>query len=149
MNTSNETLITTLATLERTGRFRLLRRFKQHGSYSVYDHSLNVARASLSIAERLHLKLDYGALARGALLHDYFLYDWHTPDPTRKKHAFFHPRVAWDNASKDYSLGRTEEDIIRRHMFPIVPIPPRTVEGWIVCIMDTVCAAKETILRRG
>ncbi len=143
-----ETLLATLSALERTGRFNLLKRFRQHGNCTVYDHSVSVAKASLDIAEKLHLKVDCEALARGALLHDYFLYDWHKPDPTRPKHAFFHPRVAWENASRDYDLGRKEEDIIRRHMFPVVPIPPRTAEGWIVCLADTYCALKETIFRK-
>ena len=131
--------------LERKGRFAQLKRFRQHGDFTVYDHSLNVATASLRLAGRLGLKLDREALVRGALLHDYFLYDWHDPDPDRPMHAFYHPRAAWENASRDYALGPTEEDIIRHHMFPVVPIPPRTAEGWIVCVMDTVCAVKETL----
>lgn len=138
-------LFGTVRDLERRGRFSQLKRFRQHGEWSVYDHSLNVARLSLRVAGRIPLKLDREALVRGALLHDYFLYDWHRPDPKRPKHAFFHPRTAWENASRDYALGATEEDIIRHHMFPVVPIPPRTVEGWIVCVADTLCALGETI----
>lgn len=137
----------TLSELERTGRYRQLKRYRQHGSCTVYDHSVNVAEASLRIADGLRLKLDRAALVRGALLHDYFLYDWHEPDPARPKHAFYHPRAAWENASGDYALGRIEEDVIRHHMFPVVPIPPRTPEGWIVCVADTVCALKETVFR--
>ena len=136
------------AQLERGGRLGQLRGFMQHGKTTVYAHSLNVAEVSLRLAKRLPFRVDREALVRGALLHDYFLYDWHQPDPNRPNHAFFHPRMAWENASRDYELGATEEDIIRHHMFPVVPLPPRTAEGWIVCVADTLCAVGETV-RRG
>lgn len=53
----------------------------QHGSVSVFEHSVCVALVCLWLVHRLHLKVNQRALVRGALLHDYFLYDWHTPDP--------------------------------------------------------------------
>jgi len=53
--------------------------------------------------------------------------------------------MAWENARRDYDLGPTEEDIIRHHMFPVVPIPPRTAEGWIVTAADKACALTETL----
>ena len=84
-------------------------------------------------------------MIKAALLHDYFLYDWHEPDPNRPNHAFHHARMAWENARRDYDLGPTEEDIIRHHMFPVVPLPPRTVEGWIVNAADKACALTETL----
>ena len=149
MSTEDEKRIAKIAAeLERTGRLALLRGFMQHGRCSVYQHSLNVAATAMRMARRFPKRLDRDAMIRGALLHDYFLYDWHRPDPSRPRHAFFHPRVAWENASRDYRLGPTEEDVIRRHMFPVVPIPPRTAEGWIVCVADTWCALRETIWGR-
>lgn len=131
--------------LERTGRFVEQKRFVQHGRFSVYDHCLYVARTALRLAARWPFALDREALVRGALLHDYFLYDWHVPDPHRPKHAFFHPRVALEKARQDYAIGRTEADIILHHMFPLVPVPPATPEGWIVCLADTWCAVRETL----
>ena len=148
MNTgmNSEALVReTVAALERTGRFRELRDYAQHGGVSVYDHSVRVARAALNLARKLPLRFDCSSLVRGALLHDYFLYDWHTPDARRPNHALFHARVAWENAERDYGLNRIEADIVRRHMFPLVPIPPRTREGWIVCWADTCCALRETV----
>lgn len=148
MNTdmNSETLINqTVEALERTGGYGRLRQYIQHGDISVYDHCVSVARTALSMARRLPLRLDAAALVRGALLHDYFLYDWHTRDRQRPNHALYHARIAWMNAQRDYGLNRTEADIIRRHMFPLVPIPPRTLEGWIVCLADTHCALRETV----
>lgn len=130
--------------MEGTGRFGQLKQYTQHGDVSVYDHSVNVALGALGIMRRLHLKLDARSLVRGALLHDYFLYDWHVPDPNRPLHGFAHPRIALENARRDYPLNRVEMDIIRRHMFPLTPVPPATAEGWVVCLADTLCAAAET-----
>ncbi|MFR7670499.1 MAG: hypothetical protein ACLU0O_07265 [Collinsella sp.] len=66
------------------GPLDLTHEFIQHGDVTVYAHVTSVARASLSFAERLGragISVDRASLLRGALLHDYFLYDWH--DPTR------------------------------------------------------------------
>ena len=83
------------------------------------------------------------ALSRGALLHDYFLYDWHVRDPLRKKHAFFHPSAALENARRVFELSEVECDIIRKHMFPLTPVPPRYREGWLVVLADKVCSVYE------
>lgn len=64
--------------LERDGRLGLTRGFIQHGAVSVYEHVRSVARASSAIAsalERAGVRVDRTSLIRGALLHDYFLYD--------------------------------------------------------------------------
>ena len=53
------------------------KRFFQHGTVTVYDHSVGVALMCLQLAALLRLRTDTRSLVRGALLHDYFLYDWH------------------------------------------------------------------------
>lgn len=53
------------------------RHFTQHRGTSVYEHSIGVAYTSYFIASHLPFRFDEQALIRGALLHDYFLYDWH------------------------------------------------------------------------
>lgn len=65
----------TIAVLERDGRFHMEKQFFQHGTTTVFDHSVKVAYTSVRLAKFLHLKTDKHALIRGALLHDYFLYD--------------------------------------------------------------------------
>ena len=64
----------------RSKNFRSTRSHVQHGNMTVSDHSMNVAKYSLAISEKLHIPCEKKDLIRGALLHDYFLYDWHTPD---------------------------------------------------------------------
>lgn len=121
----------------------------QHGTTSVFAHVLSVAKHSLMIAHFLEtkfgVKIDYDSLVRGALLHDYFLYDWHDKTvPGVKIHGFTHPRAAMENAIRDFELNTKEQDIIRKHMFPLTLVPPRTRESAIVCIADKWCAIFET-----
>lgn len=120
------------------------RSYIQHGTVSVLRHCIAVAICSCKIADTLHLQIDRQALIRGALLHDYFLYDWHIPDSERGLHGFTHPFTALENAKRDYKLTTREENIIVRHMFPLVPIPPTYKEAWIVCLADKICASQET-----
>ena len=82
---------------------------------------------------------------RGALLHDYFLYDWHQKDSSHRLHGFRHPKTALGNAQRDYHLNWKEKNIIARHMFPLIPVPPQCREAWIVCLADKWCALGETV----
>ncbi len=116
----------------------------QHGTFSVYDHSLFVTKMCLHIASGLRIKVNTRALVRGALLHDYFLYDWHIPSKVKNTHGFTHPGAALRNAKKDFQLGIIECNMIHRHMFPLTPIPPKYRESVILCIADKVCAGYET-----
>lgn len=88
------------------------------------------------------------SLLRGALLHDYFLYDWHDPDPSHRLHGFRHPFFALARAEEDFELTPRERNIIVRHMFPLVPVPPTCREAWIVCLADKWCALCETVAGR-
>lgn len=137
----------TLKELNRQGRLQEEKLAKQHGSTSVYQHSINVAYLSLWLAGRLPLRTDRRALVRGALLHDYFLYDWHKKDDGHRWHGFRHGKTAARNAKRDYRLNRLEEYIIARHMFPLTVLPPKSKEGWMVCLADKWCAAEETVRR--
>lgn len=125
-----------------------MKQFTQHGTTSVFNHCVAVAKFSLLIAQflekTLRIKVDRRSLVRGALLHDYFLYDWHDPVPAHKIHGFTHPGIAWRNASRDFDMNRIEENIIRRHMYPLTPIPPTKRESIIVCLADKWCAICET-----
>ena len=60
--------------------FRSTREYIQHGNMSVQEHCINVAKVSLYIRDKLNINCNTRDLIRGALLHDYFLYDWHKSD---------------------------------------------------------------------
>lgn len=51
--------------------------FVQHGRTSTYEHCMNVVKLSFWINKHLHLSANERALLTGALLHDFYLYDWH------------------------------------------------------------------------
>lgn len=121
------------------------KQYIQHGSVSVFEHCISVACLCIYIASRLHIKINERALVRGALLHDYFLYDWHVSDPSHRLHGFKHAKFALNNASRDFDLNHIERDIIKKHMFPLNIAPPKYKESIIVCIADKICATCETL----
>lgn len=132
--------------------FRKTEQYMQHGSISVKRHCLSVAECSIMIEDRLKclgFRCQEREMVRGALLHDYFLYDWHDKYSHEKLHGFHHPHVALVNASREYQLSARERDIIEKHMWPLTMRPPRCREAWIVTTADKYCSLKETLFCRG
>ena len=126
-----------------------MKNFTQHGSTTVFEHCVSVAKFSLLMAyyleKNLKIKVDRDSLVRAALLHDYFLYDWHDKTvPGHNIHGFTHPRTACINADRDFGLNEVEKDIISKHMFPLTFMPPRYRESVIVTLADKWCALCET-----
>ena len=76
----------------------------QHGQISVYEHSYMVAVLCVELAIMCRIRADMRALVRGALLHDYFLYDWHEKDKSHRLHGFIHAERALKNAESDFRL---------------------------------------------
>lgn len=79
--------------LSKNGKLQETKLFTQHGNYSVYKHCVNVTEM-----------IDETSLIEGALLHDYFLYDWHEADNWHRLHGFTHPYIALAMAERDYAL---------------------------------------------
>lgn len=124
-------------------KYQKLKEFNHHWEFSIFDHCVNVAYYSYKIAK--FLKLDYVSTVRGAMLHDFFLYNWKTHKPKEGVHGKVHPIIAYKNASEKFKLNEKEKDIILKHMFPVTSKPPKYIESWIVCIIDTLCATKEIL----
>lgn len=116
--------------------------FIQHGTVSCLTHCRHVSYLSF-VACRL-FGLDAPAAARGGLLHDYFLYDWHTSAPCRW-HGFRHPGLALKNARRDFVLTGVEEEIIARHMWPLTITPPQHAAAFMVSIADKICTTAEVL----
>ena len=115
-------------------RFLKEKEFMQHGTTSVYEHSIYVATTCMKIVNKFNLKVNEDSLVKGALLHDYFLYDWHVSDKSHRLHA-----------KRDFGLNKIEENMILSHMFPMGPKIPKHKESWILTIADKYCATRETI----
>ena len=122
-----------------------LRTFEHHGVISRYEHCLSVAYISLRIADRWHIRVDRQSMVRGALLHDYFMYNWDEPGNVRLLHGFTHAGEALRNAKKEFELNAVECDVIKKHMFPLNIALPRYRETAIVSLADKISAVIETL----
>ncbi len=123
----------------------LCKNYRQHGSISVFDHSIRVANLCILMAYYLPFKVNMKCLVRGALLHDYFLYDWHVKDASHKWHGFHHAQKACLNAIRDFDLDEIEKDMIKKHMFPLNIHPPKYKESIILCLADKFSTINESI----
>lgn len=117
-----------------------------HGSSTVLRHSVKVVRMSLRIAERFNIKVDKQDLIQGALLHDYYIFDWRDNRCSLITHMLIHAKVAAHNAKRDYHVNKKVYNIIMSHMFPLnITVIPMSKEAWIVCIADKIVALQEQI----
>ncbi len=116
----------------------------QHGSTSVYEHSVFVAYYAVYYALKHGWKVDLQSLVRACLLHDYFQYDWHVKgDGSHRLHGFHHARRALNNARKDYDLNWKEENAIDAHMFPLNLRFPLCKEALLTTMADKATAYME------
>ena len=92
--------------LKEDSRIQKMSQYIQHGKVSTYDHCCRVADLSSRINRRLRLHADEETLLKGAMLHDYYLYDWHEKDGgTHRLHGFRHPEKAARNADRDFGIA--------------------------------------------
>ena len=121
-----------------------MKNFSQHGKMNCLEHSINVSYCSYLICKRF--RLDYNSAARGGLLHDLFLYDWHTTKLERGLHGFTHPHAALKNANLYFQLNDMEKDIIVKHMWPLTIKLPKYKESFVIVLMDKYCTLIETLI---
>ncbi|MDO5132845.1 MAG: HD domain-containing protein [Eubacteriales bacterium] len=131
-------------------RVQQMRSFTAHGKVNTFDHCCSVASLSSRINRALKLHADEETLLKGAMLHDYYLYDWHEEDDgSHKWHGFKHARTAARNAKRDFAIDDKTEQVILSHMWPLnVSRIPRSREAWIVCVADKCVSLKETLFHR-
>ena len=124
--------------------FGKMKKYRHHVNGSLYDHSIKVAYLCFKHHKRFGLQTDIAEFVRGAILHDFYLYDLHDETVTHKLHWFRHPETALQNAVKRYPvLTPMQKDMIKHHMFPLTPIPPTTSAGWLVCLYDKAAAISD------
>ena len=115
--------------------------WRHHGPVTCLDHSLFVAYWTYRAAR--FLRLDIRAATRGALLHDLYLYDPGDKSAHPGNQCLDHPRAAARNAAGLTDLSQKEQNIILSHMWPLGGALPRSLEAWLVDLVDTVCASLE------
>lgn len=135
-----------LSSLLKHPKVQSMKQFIQHGNVSTYEHCLNVAIVSYTFSKKLPLHFNVDEMLRGAILHDFFLYDWHGKRIGKQGvHCFVHPNIALHNANQYFTLSNKEKNIVKSHMFPATPFKiPLYKEAVVVCIADKVCAFAET-----
>lgn len=123
--------------------FQSMDNYIQHGNTTCKTHCIQVSYMSFKICRARGW--DYRSAARAGLLHDLFLYDWHTHARETGKHfhGYTHPRTAMNNAVKYFSVSEMEKNLILRHMWPLTPVPPKYIEGYTVLYADKFCGLAE------
>lgn len=128
-----------------------MREHRHHAQVSTLEHSERVTAGAAKLARKLHIKrLDWNAMLKGALLHDFYLYDWHKEDNGEHKwHGYHHADKAKENAVSEFGIGKKEQDIIHTHMWPLnITRVPKSKEAWIVCLADKYVSFKESLFGR-
>ncbi|MBQ6478012.1 MAG: HD domain-containing protein [Erysipelotrichaceae bacterium] len=122
-----------------------------HGKISVLEHSINVAKTAYLLDQRFHIGSDRKDLIVSALLHDFYLYDWHDARLNVnifQMHGYTHPGKACENAMRIFGINEVQQEAIRCHMWPLtLRSVPKHKESVLVCIADKICALKETVFR--
>ena len=115
--------------------------FRDHGVCQAFSGRIN---------RRLHLNADEDTLLTGAMLHDFYLYDWHNKDGgSHNLHGYIHADRALENARRYFHVDEKTAHVIRCHMWPLnITRLPRSREAWIVCIADKCVSVKETLFER-
>lgn len=128
-------------------RVQRMKRFIQHGRVTTFEHSLHVARLALLLTEKLGIHADKRSLVRTAILHDYYLYDWH--DHHDHLHGCHHPFIASRNAKRDFHITPEEQAMIESHMWPLtLRHLPHGREAWILTLADKIASMEETLWER-
>ena len=124
--------------------FAKMKTYRSHINSTLYRHSVKVAYLCFRHHKRWRMRMDIRELVRGAILHDFYLYDLHGGGSPHRLHWFRHPGVSLQNALSRYpSLTKAQRDMIRNHMFPLTLRPPKTKAGWLVCFYDKVAAISD------
>lgn len=127
--------------------FQSMDRYYQHGRTTCKEHCIRVSYLSYRLC--LRCGWNYREAARAGLLHDLFLYDWHThaKETGNHFHGFTHPRIAMKNAELHFMVTEREKNMILRHMWPLTPIPPKHREGYALVYADKFCSLAEVGMR--
>ena len=126
----------------RNTEFKQLYNIEHHG-ISRMEHSIKISYYSYIIAKKL--RMDYVSVARGGLLHDFYLNGDERCGKEKFLDTFTHPKMALKTSKRNFKVNKIEENIIVSHMFPIYLSIPRYKESFLVNLVDKVVGFKELI----
>lgn len=124
-----------------------MKNISMHRGSNCYEHCFKVAKKSIKRADHSHFKnIDYKSVLIGAILHDYYLYDWRQERNKKKKHGKNHPHIASENSKRDFDISDDVKRIIESHMWPINRKEyPKTREAKIVSLCDKMVSVGEVL----
>ena len=116
-----------------------------HRGSNCYLHSFKVAKKA--IKKSLNKKdINLEVVLLGAILHDYYLYDWRKDRSKLKKHGKNHPDIAINNAIRDFDISDDVKSVIKSHMWPInIKDFPKSKEAKIVSLSDKAVTIGESL----
>lgn len=149
-NRNRERFWETFILLRENPMIQELKKYPNHNISNLYDHSSRVALCAYDLARRMHIRTDGESLAKGAMLHDFYLYKARgNKEIGTRAHWFGHPATALKNAEKEFQLTDLERNIIKSHMWPLTFLHfPRSREALLVSFADKICAFGELVLKR-
>lgn len=123
--------------------------YTHHGDTTCFQHCLNVSYYNYKVCR--FFSLNERAGARAGLLHDLFLYDWHTYRRSKgeRLHGFTHAKTALKNVRENFYVSDLESDMIEKHMFPLnITALPKYRETLVIVLVDKYCGLLETVIPR-
>lgn len=126
-------------------RILRMKNISMHRGSNCYIHSFKVAKLAIKRALR-HKKGNLNTILVGAILHDYYLYDWRVDRSKMRHHMSSHPYTAAENAKKDFDIYDEIAKAIQSHMWPVNFTEfPRTKEARIISNADKTIYLKEIV----
>ena len=126
-------------------RILKMKEITMHRGSNCYFHSFKVAKLAVKRALR-HKKGDLEVILIGAILHDYYLYDWRVDRSKMRHHMSSHPYTAAENAERDFGIHEPIKKVIQSHMWPVnFKDFPKTKEARIISNADKAIYLKEII----
>ena len=126
----------------RNVEFKKLYNIEHHG-ISRMEHSIKISYYSYKIAKKL--RMDYVSVARGGLLHDFFLDGDERSYKKKLFDTFTHPKRALKTSILNFECNDIEKNIIVSHMFPFYLSIPKYKESILVNLVDKIVGFKELV----
>ena len=126
-------------------RILRMKEISMHRGSNCYIHSFKVAKLAIKRALR-HKKGNLYTILIGAILHDYYLYDWRVDTSKMRHHLSKHPYIAAENAERDFGIYTPIKEAIQSHMWPVnLKDFPKTKEARIISNADKTIYLKEIV----
>ena len=122
-----------------------MKKIPMHRGSNCYIHSFKVTKLAIKRAIR-HKKGNLEVILLGAILHDYYLYDWRVEKEKRNEHIYKHPYIAIENAIRDFGIHEPVRKVIETHMWPFnFTHFPASKEARIITLADKTIYIKEIV----